>query len=1196
MLDTDIVFFESESQRPDDTFGGQITSRVITSGQVGNLVPPIADADKVSGYVAGYKFYVSAYTDGTEVYYKPWAFIARPPADAEVAVCLLYTASAYDRWAEARARLEQYLVVSGKWYGKLYGLQLANQKAIQIYQPTGGELPGVGETYALTKSYGTPSAHVQLVRSTEIAVQTRTVYIANSAHIFDFITIQLAERLDQDYDGGAVTLEDSPSGVAEFRTTRVADAVTLYSVKALQAEALALANTVQVDSIYHRLIPSAETSVNLPNMDIGGKSQGLIASGTGSYSFATTAPLGPGLALYLGTPFLPGTLTVGGLTDNGRGSLLSGSTVVANLNYVDGIVTGVAGAPTYAGSKTFTLQTAGSPLQYMHSASIGVDAASRRENYVLTLGWVPSPGSLTVSYIAGGKVYKIWDRGIGVLQGIDSSHGVGQFRWDLNTLEVTLVYLPDVDTEIVIASGVAYCVENLAGASLPAPEFRLQLANDGGIPGSFTITWNDGTARTVTDNSAGVLSGSATGQARYSAPGGTLLMLRCNPLPPPATVFTVVYGHGDPLSYTASNPVPDGDGYVEFWLPTGGIHPGSAEVEYTAGGQTYSLQANADGYFTRPGGTDYGTEWVHCDTGQVRLKTNRSYYKKATQYSKVASSSYTAQQYIGFGFYMAAGIAYSTGGATHVDQSTTTTLVDEQLTGSVTVRYRLTGSGSNITELVTANTLYLDITPNTNQPLVPSTALFTVAGRTYQDNAGRLLTAIDHATGAGMDSGSIDPSSGLASLSVWNAGAPAPVLHALLTALGRVQASEFVFMSPSRPLSPGSVQIMATTVDGAAINVTVPTSGILAATHVSGIINVNTGIFHLRFGDWHTPVTGDDAQWWYDAASTRASDGKTWKPLVIFADTLRVNATAVSYLPVDKSEIGINPSAFPGNGLVQCYAKADDAVVHHEDALALENPITQGATYLAGRDRLYRVRVTDANGLNVPPSATTWTEHKTNEGGLLGVQFAYSATLDLSAYVQPLTLHHQILDRMRVLDVDLSGLITFERPLSHDYPAGAYVSKALPLGNMLVSVPVAFTQATWTSVWSDTRIGNEPIMQYQSALFPIELVNDGAVTDRWVMVMASTTTYHCYSEGLGKVNATPVSINADYSPLNPLTGKAYFTVRAGFLGQGGNIGECFRFDTVGANRGVWPIVTVLPGSSLTTNDQFQVQVIGNASA
>jgi hypothetical protein len=1191
MLDTDIVFFESESQRPDDTFGGQITSRVITSGQVGNLVPPIADADKVSGYVAGYKFYVSAYTDGIEVYYKPWAFIAKPPADAEVAVCLLYTASAYDRWAEARAKLEQYLVISGKWYGKLYGLQLANQKAIQIYQPTGGDLPGVGETYALTKSYGTPSAHVQLVRSTEVAVQTRTVYIGGNAHTFDFITIQLAERLDEDYDGGAVTLEDSPTGVAEFRTTRVADAVTLYSVKALQAEALALANTVQVGSIYHRLIPSAETSVNLPNMDIGGKSQGLIASGSGSYSFATSASVAPGEALYLGTPFLPGTLTVSGLTDNGRGSLLSGSTVVANLNYVNGIVTGVAGAPTYSGSKSFTLQTAGSPLQYMHSASIGVDAASRRENYVLTLGWVPSPGSLSVSYIAGGKVYKIWDRGIGILQGIDSSHGVGQFRWDTNTLEFTLVYLADAGTEIVIASGSASVTANHAGETLPAPEFRFQLANAGGVPGSFTLIWNDGSARSATDNSKGLLTGDAAGSVRYLASGGPLLTVRPTTLPAAGTLFTVTYDQGAPLSHTVDNPNVGGDGFVTIELDVTGLHPGSVEVQYQAGDKTYLAQDDGLGHFhDRP-----NTEWIDYAAGQVKIHPDQSVYKPIASFSLVETGVLTHDQRVAMGK-DTAGSSTASSREISTKTSISSSVTIDVLAGGITVRYRLTGTGSAQLEYHTADTLYMDITPDLNQPLVPSTALFTLAGRTYQDNAGRLLTDIDHATGAGTDAGTLDGATGLATLSIWNAGTPTRSLYACLTAMGRVQVSDCVFMSPSRPLSPGSVQILATTVAGAAVNVTVPTSGILAATHVSGIVNANTGIFHLRFGDWHTLVTGDDAQWWYDAANIRESDGKIWKPGPIFADTLRVNATAVSYLPVDKAEIGINPSAFPGNGLAQCYAKADDAVVHHEDALALENPITQGAVYLAGRNRLYRVRVTDANGLNVPASASTWTEHKTNENGLLGVQFAYSANLNLSAYVQPLTLHHQILDRMRVLDVDLSGLITFERPLSHDYPAGAYVSKALPLGNMLVSVPVAFTQATWTSVWSDTRIGNEPIMQYQSALFPIELVNDGAVTDSWVMVMASTTNYNCYSEGLGKVNATPVSINTDYSPGNPLTGKAYFTVRAGFLGQGGNIGECFRFDTVGANRGVWPIVTVLPGSSLTSNDQFQVQVIGNASA
>ena len=1193
MKDTDIVFFESESQVPDDTFGGQITSHVITSGQVGNLVPPIADADKVSGYVAGYKFYVSAWTADTEVYYKPWIFIARPPADDEVQVCLLYTGSAYDRWTEARAKLEQYLVVSAKWFGKLFGLQLAGQKSIQIYQNLGGEMPAVGEVYALSTQYGTASAHVQLVRTTDISVKTRTVEIDGKQRTFDFITLQLAERLDQDYDGGALSLDECPPNVAEFRTTRVADAVMLYAIKALELDADALTNTVQVSSIYHRLIPSAETSVNLPNMDIGGKSQGLIASGSGNYNLITSAPLGAGLTLYLGSPFLPGTLSVNGLTDNGRGSLLSGTTVVANLNYVEGLITGVTGAPTYSGSKTFTFQTAGSPLQYMQSTSIGIDTSTRRENYVLTLAWVPSPGSLQVAYIAGGKVYKIWDRGTGILQGIDSSHGVGQFRWDTNTIEVTLVYLPDIGTEIVIASSSDTITVNHAGETLPTPEFRLQLGNAGGVPGSFSITWNDGTARTATDNSVGQITGSATGIIRYSATGGPLCILYCNPLPPVDTVFTIAYDHGDPLTESVTSLDLDQLGYCTFTLPYGDLQPGSVEIDYAASIHTFTVRDKGNGFFWDR--DDHANEWINYETGQMRIRAASYWNKPAGHYQLVGgSSTLTHEQRVALG--MEAADAPSGASSGYVTRPLRVPEPFLDMGSAVTIRYRLTGTGTSTIELITADTLYMEITPNVNQPLVPSTALFTLAGRVYADNAGRLLSNIDHASGAGIDSGTLDAATGLASLSIWNAGTPTRTLHACLTELGRVEAADFVFMSPTRPLSPGSVQIMATSVEGTAINVTVPTSGILAATNVSGIINVNTGIFHLRFGNWHTLVEGDESEWWYDAANIRSSDGKIWKPVVIYSDTLRVNSTAVSYLPVDKAEIGINPSAFPGNGLIQGFFKADDAVVHHEDSLELVGPITPGGVYDADRIRLYRVRLTDANGLDIPSGATTWAEHKTAEEGLLGVQFAPNPTIDLSPYVQPFTLHHQIIDRLRILDVDLSGLITFERPLSHDFPAGAFVSKALPLGNMLVSVPVYFTQATWTSVWSDARIGNEPIMQYQSALFPLELVNDGAVTDRWVMVMITTTTYNCYSEGLGKINAQPVSINADYSPENPLTGKAYFTVRAGFLGHGGNIGECFRYNTKGANRDIWPIVTILPGSSLVANDSFQVQVIGNAAS
>lgn len=523
--------------------------------------------------------------------------------------------------------------------------------------------------------------------------------------------------------------------------------------------------------------------------------------------------------------------------------------------------------------------------------------------------------------------------------------------------------------------------------------------------------------------------------------------------------------------------------------------------------------------------------------------------------------------------------------------------VVDVLDGGITVRYRPNTSGTATTEQFTADTLYMELTPNDNQVLVDGTARFRVTGRAYADQAGRLLSNIDAATGAGLDSGDIDMSTGLATITQWTAGTPAPSLDALLTTLGDVVASDFVFMAPTRPLAPGSAQILATTIGGTDISVQVPTTGIIASSLLSGIVNAHQGIFHLRFGYWKTLESGDELLWQYIAEHIRESDNKIWWPVPIRAKTLRVNATAISYLPVDASEIGINPSAFPGNGLVQIFEKAADVVIHHEAHDAMAGPIAPGSVYDAGRNRLYRVRVTDANGLDVPASATTWTEHRTDEAGLLGVQFALVASLNLTPYVQPFTLHHQVLDRNRVLDVDLSGLVTLERPVSHVFPVGSHISRALPLGNMLVSLPVSFTQATWTSVWSDSRIGSEPIMQYQSALFPIELTNDGAITDRWVFVMQSATTFRCFSEALGEVGTSlgsPHSISADFIPTNPLTGKAYFSARAGLLGAGGATGECFRFNTVGAARGIWPIVSVLPGNSLVSADQFKVQIIGNA--
>ena len=105
--------------------------------------------------------------------------------------------------------------------------------------------------------------------------------------------------------------------------------------------------------------------------------------------------------------------------------------------------------------------------------------------------------------------------------------------------------------------------------------------------------------------------------------------------------------------------------------------------------------------------------------------------------------------------------------------------------------------------------------------------------------------------------------------------------------------------------------------------------------------------------------------------------------------------------------------------------------------------------------------------------------------------------LDLSAYEAPFAIKHTIADLSRVRDTDINGTVTFLRPVSHAYPANeSYLSGMLYLGTLQARVSDMFEQTTWTGVWQDTRIGDQPLASYNSAAFPIAVTNAGAYKDR----------------------------------------------------------------------------------------------------
>jgi hypothetical protein len=232
-----------------------------------------------------------------------------------------------------------------------------------------------------------------------------------------------------------------------------------------------------------------------------------------------------------------------------------------------------------------------------------------------------------------------------------------------------------------------------------------------------------------------------------------------------------------------------------------------------------------------------------------------------------------------------------------------------------------------------------------------------------------------------------------------------------------------------------------------------------------------------------------------------------------------------------------------------------------------------------GRPRLSRVRVLDGNGEVVTSSYTADLE-------------AGIVTLGIvTGLVQPITVEHRIEDMAQVSDVQISGRLAFTRQITHDYPIGSHISSALVSGDLHTYVANLFDQTTWNGIFSDALTGTAATASYNDVLAPILVSNVGAITERWAIQFTNATSFNVIGEHVGVIASG--TTGADIAPVNPATGKPYFTLSALGWGAGWATGNVLRFNTIGALFPVWVVRTIQQGPETVTNDAFTLLIRGD---
>lgn len=488
------------------------------------------------------------------------------------------------------------------------------------------------------------------------------------------------------------------------------------------------------------------------------------------------------------------------------------------------------------------------------------------------------------------------------------------------------------------------------------------------------------------------------------------------------------------------------------------------------------------------------------------------------------------------------------------------------------------------------STLEFDATLGYQEHISRGSLRFKLGNSIFFDTAGGIYRDPDPATGVGSVAGTLDTATGKVRLTSWVAGGANQVtLEALTTQVGSQPIDNVVFRTPVSPIKTGTMQLRWLGVDGTVYSKTPGSTGILEDSDASINIDFQRGVVRARFGLWREVSTLTDDEKltdWYNPESFVSIGGTDyiWKPKMVSAETIVYNAVASTMLPPSSELLGLNAAKMPPDGRAVIFRDGDLALTHN--SASIQKPtLAAGEVIDCGRTRLYRVVIEDSTGKRLAQDLYTVDR--------VSGTIAMADPLDLTGFTAPYVITHSIADLGRLHKTDITGNLSFMRPISHEYPiSGSYVSGLMYIGTLQARVSLKFEQTTWTGEWSDTPIGDAPLWSYNDALYPFEVTNAGAYKDRFLFHFSiSSTQFRCIGEQLGVIGEGDV--NTDFSVNNPVTGVPLIMVRSAGWGSGQTVGNCLRLNLESASHPIDCVRAIQPSEPSELSDQVEILFVGN---
>lgn len=1230
----DIKILKAEVQLDTEDGGGMATATEVVGNVSNNLFPDISELSSTYGRVELRKIYPGVVTDDTDTLFGSQFIFTKVPSDPKVNVCAFTTESWSDKRVDAQRRLETYLArgVLAPW--ELIETQLEGQLAIILMAPLKSSPPVAGSSLVMVQSEGDVTEYEHYVRIISVESEVRTFYRSNgSGETFDLrvYTCEITDPLPRSFIGfspqelneGSVKTQ---KGRTRVRETRIADAAKYYSAKKLARPAAVGAATLHVDSIYTDLVPSAQSESVMADIGVSGYKETMVkASETITYDINLSVSAGLFVTL-IGSGVTPGSLVITlpdgrELKDDANNQVFLGDTQVGTIQYDQGVITWVTNLFNYTGLATLSYESAFVNAQSDHSTYDPVTEVNRGLLWAKTFTPKPYRGSLKVTYVVSAKHYTIYDNGDGTLGSPSEGLGVGVIDYETGTLSLTLTSYPDINSYILYQWGdKAIQLDTVSDQETKACILLDVADKEQAFNGAYqlatapTITWE------VPNPEGGTLTKTATiNRQTYEISGdatGKLVDgdIELSPLKavPRGTSFVLSYrGQFPPTGYTHLSPIVDsGQSFtIDLSGATEEIDPWSIKVnvpismidaEYvfmkpydavatratissmslfvgaSKGSNTFKVFMEANGVFGRQEVGTFNlttkimtiTPFISFDGWKIETKTHRwsGYGGTSYSYETPVRRKRTLSNYSG-------------------------------LATAVEVKFsNMAAPPSTVDNPLPVIGYKLKVKSLPSYTLVPENVTFVMNGKTFTlDSSNRVLmltnsTPQEVGSYSGLLTGTLDVVINGVDFSHSENLDITWVRAGVLAA--DTPKSSFFFYTPIAPLRNGSFQLRIKRGDTYLL-ATADSNGDIISEFAYGKVDYETGFVRITLQTLHANVTYAYAMQ-YLSTRPELGDPDNYSELVQVSEGLynlkvpewhqasnvSFNAIGLTYIPLAKDVLGLDPVRLPANGKVPCFRKGEVVIVSDERVQEIESPLA-GAVYPTGDTRLSVFDLEDSVGTKLSGYTVNLSS------GVMTLPSDFNS----ANYSLPLRMRWMVQDMVFISDVQVSGVLGLNKTLSHAYPEGAVVSSAIIMKDVFARAYNKFHLAAWNNVFSDQPSGNPISANYNSVFYPIQVTNRAARKERWAIVFTGTESFRCFGEATGEIQGG--TTQSDYSPLNPFTNTPYFTIKKEGWGTGWVNGNVMRFNTDAANFPIWIARTTLQGQDFEGESSFMMQLRGD---